>query len=127
MYKYITLMILSCSFVSATAFLDIQDKNGNTALMCAVMCAHYNIVQLLVEDGADTSLKNNDGYTALDIAEALLSEQNLTPMLLKTIISECPKKDPEVRVNNLTAILQLLTSTTIELANSTKTNSDYEI
>jgi ankyrin repeat protein len=42
---------------------------GNTALQFAAMSGHTEIVELLLENGADKSLKDNRGMTALQQAE----------------------------------------------------------
>lgn len=50
------------------AYIDAQSPNGTTALM---MAAHYGTpqaVQLLLEAGADATLKNKLGLTAVDFA-----------------------------------------------------------
>ena len=48
-----------------------QDANGGTALHYAVLNRHPDVVSLLLEAGADTSLKSNSGKTALDIARSI--------------------------------------------------------
>jgi ankyrin repeat protein len=48
--------------------LNAQDSQGNTALMHALLGRHQEIENLLVLRGADTSLKNNLGLTAFDLA-----------------------------------------------------------
>ncbi len=48
------------------ASIDVQDKDGNTALMNAVKCTYgEKHVQVLIHYGAKVNLKNNDGETAL--------------------------------------------------------------
>lgn len=49
-------------------YINYQDSLGYTALMYASMNGHMEIVKLLLENGADTSIKNNDGKTALILA-----------------------------------------------------------
>jgi ankyrin repeat protein len=67
--------------------VDLQDSNGSTALMAAIMglgiirgASHHgfeppslmqstiNIITMLLDVGANTSLKNNQGQTAFDLA-----------------------------------------------------------
>lgn len=51
------------------AFIDAESPNGTTPLM---MAAHYGTpaaVKLLLEAGADTAMKNQQGLTALDFAQ----------------------------------------------------------
>ena len=44
-------------------------QGGFTALMCAAYNSHEGCVRLLVEAGADRSIKDNEGKTALDWAK----------------------------------------------------------
>lgn len=50
------------------AAIDTADKEGNTALTCAVMGQVEKSVQLLIDGGANLNLRNNQGETALYIA-----------------------------------------------------------
>ncbi|MGE0207195.1 MAG: ankyrin repeat domain-containing protein [Candidatus Babeliales bacterium] len=44
-------------------------KNGDTPFIAAVRCRRINIIELLIQYGADQSIKNNKGKTALDLAK----------------------------------------------------------
>ena len=48
---------------------DLQRNNGWTALMYASYHCHKETVQLLLNHGADVNLKNEEGQTALDLAD----------------------------------------------------------
>jgi len=50
--------------------LDAQDHLGDTALHDAVRLDHPDVVETLLEAGANTSLENEAGRTPLDVAEA---------------------------------------------------------
>lgn len=50
------------------AELNAQDDRGDTALMKAAGADYGELCAALIRRGADASLKNNDGMTALDIA-----------------------------------------------------------
>lgn len=50
------------------AYIDAASPNGSTPLMMAAMYGDANAVKLLVEAGADASLKNELGLTAIDFA-----------------------------------------------------------
>jgi len=56
------------TLVSAGAKVDWQDKSGRTPLMCAAKVGDADAVQVLLDHGADPSLRNRAGNTALDIA-----------------------------------------------------------
>ena len=50
------------------AYIDAESPNGTTPLM---MAAHYGdpgVVKLLLEEGADPMLRNQQGLTAIDFA-----------------------------------------------------------
>ncbi len=49
-------------------YIDHQDNLGYTALMYASINGHVEIAKLLLENGADPTIKNNDGKTALILA-----------------------------------------------------------
>ena len=48
--------------------LDDQDDNGNTALLHAINNENTDIVELLLDNGADPTIQNNNGETALIMA-----------------------------------------------------------
>ena len=55
--------------IDESAYLDAESPNGSTPLM---MAAHYgtpSAVKLLLESGADPTLKNNLGLSAIDFAQ----------------------------------------------------------
>jgi ankyrin repeat protein len=49
--------------------LNIQDNDGMTALMYAAQYGNREVVELLLQVGAFSSIKNNQGQTAYDIAD----------------------------------------------------------
>ena len=60
--------------IAAGAKLDLVDVRGATALHKAAFLCHEDIVKLLLEKGADPSIKNNEGHTALDGVEGSFEE-----------------------------------------------------
>jgi ankyrin repeat protein len=50
------------------AYIDAESPNGTTPLMMAAYYATPNAVKLMLEEGADPSLQNQDGQTALAMA-----------------------------------------------------------
>ncbi|WP_413558811.1 ankyrin repeat domain-containing protein [Bdellovibrio sp. HCB209] len=55
---------------------------GNTALIESIMAGYTNIAKSLIQSGADTAIKNNQGKTALDISKELKNKA-LTTLLSK--------------------------------------------
>ena len=58
----------------------IRPCGGHTALMYAVLLGHVSIIQLLLEYGCDTDLRNNEGRTAVDLAR-LYHEDKIVEIL----------------------------------------------
>ena len=56
------------------ASVDLADSEGMTPLHFAVLGGHTRIVHLLLRSGAKTSLANEFGDTAADLAKASTSE-----------------------------------------------------
>lgn len=50
------------------AYIDAESPNRSTPLMLAAMYGHADLVRLLLEEGADASLRNEQGMTAVDFA-----------------------------------------------------------
>ena len=49
--------------------INWQDDNRWTPLMWASVNGHLDVVRYLICNGADVNIKNNNGETALDLAE----------------------------------------------------------
>ena len=48
--------------------INIQDENGETALMLASKNGHIQVVELLLKEHADVNIQNQDGLTAIMLA-----------------------------------------------------------
>jgi len=63
------------ALVDAGADANVQDRQGNTALMLAVDRSNETMASVLLGvDGVDILLKNEDGETAMDIAQEKVEE-----------------------------------------------------
>jgi ankyrin repeat protein len=80
--------------VSQGADVNSTDAQGNTALMCSAARGLVQNVELLLQFGADASLKNRRGKTALDLAEnpkssaAPADRERIVMMLRKQLADE---------------------------------------
>lgn len=85
--------------------INYQDKTKFTPLMSAAYNGHVNLVELLLKHGADASLKNVDGETALDSVKGeIAAAEEFTD-------EEFEKQwgtNKEARLKNLKAIEKLL-------------------
>ena len=65
--------------------LNIQDENGNTALMLSLMYMNdnYTLVKSLLDSGANVNLQNNNGQTALHLAAANENRAQCLDLLLE--------------------------------------------
>jgi ankyrin repeat protein len=52
-----------------SAYIDAESPNKTTPIMMAARSGHILTVKLLLDEGADVSLKNEQGMTALDFAK----------------------------------------------------------
>ncbi|TSE21328.1 ankyrin repeat domain-containing protein [Tepidimonas aquatica] len=51
------------------AYIDAESPNGSTPLMMAALYGTSDVVDLLLAEGADVTLRNQQGLTALDFAQ----------------------------------------------------------
>ena len=73
------------------AYIDAESPNGTTPLMMAAYYASPNAVKLMLEEGADPLLKNQDGQTALDMA--LVKDKKLSVQYIRAFIEAVSLKD----------------------------------
>jgi ankyrin repeat protein len=59
------------ALLKAGAYINARDRAGRTPLMYAVRHKQRATVNFLLQHGADASLKDNNGATALDLATQL--------------------------------------------------------
>jgi len=73
--------------LSHSAYIDAESPNKTTPLMMAAMYGTPQTVELLLAEGADASLKNDKGMTALDFAD-LAEKQASAKLLVRHLISQ---------------------------------------
>ena len=73
------------------AYVDAESPNGTTPLMMAAYYSSPNAVKLMLEEGADPLLKNQDGQTALDMA--LVKDKKLSVQYITAFIEALSLKD----------------------------------
>ncbi len=73
------------------AYIDAESPNGTTPLMMAAYYASPSAVKLMLEEGADPTLKNQDGMTALDLAIA--KDRALSAQYIRGFIESLSLKD----------------------------------
>ena len=72
--------------LSHSAYIDAESPNQTTPLMMAAMYGSPQAVELLLAEGADASLKNQKGMTALDFADAA-DKQASAKLLVRHMIA----------------------------------------
>jgi len=73
------------------AYIDAESPNGTTPLMMAAYYASPSAVKLMLEEGADPTLKNQDGMTALDLAIA--KDKTLSAQYIRAFIESLSLKN----------------------------------
>lgn len=59
------------------AYIDAASPNGSTPLMMAAMYGRSDVLKVLIEEGADASLRNEKGLTAIDFAQQVGRSANV--------------------------------------------------
>jgi ankyrin repeat protein len=72
------------------AFIDAESPNGTTPLMMAAMYGSTAAVKLLLDAGADTTMKNKLGLTAIDFAQRA-NRQDAAELIAAQVRSQRPK------------------------------------
>ena len=75
-----------------SAYIDAESPNGTTPLMMAAMYGSEESVNLLLQEGADPKLKNQQGLTALDFAQ-----RGKRPDAIQAIAAAIRSKQPAGR------------------------------
>jgi ankyrin repeat protein len=84
----------------ARANLDLQDPEGTTALMLAIINVHYDVALMLIEKGANPNVYDKAAMGALYAVVDMRTQQPLTNM---------PPRKPSSEVDSLDVVKALLT------------------
>lgn len=57
------------------ALVDAPSPNGTTPIMMAIRAGNIQLVRLLLDRGADIRIRNQQGYSAIDVAELFNQEE----------------------------------------------------
>ena len=66
-----TVDIAKCIISSNSVDINKQDKFGDTPLISAIEGKNFDLINMLLEKGADINIRNNEGKTALTIAKRM--------------------------------------------------------
>lgn len=83
-----------------TVDIDAQNKDGETALIIAVKRNSREMIEILVNAGADTEIKTKNGFKALDLAKIPVNE-NLFGFVKSVIENHQLSKSIDHAENNL--------------------------
>lgn len=72
------------------AYIDAESPNGTTPLMMAARYGREEVVRLLLEEGADPTLRNRLGLDAIDFARQV-SRQTVIDMIAAAIRARQPR------------------------------------
>ena len=73
---------IAAYLLEKSAYIDAPSPNGSTPLMLAAQYSSEAMVRLLVAEGADLNLRNQQGLTAVEFAEK--SERDFMVQMLKS-------------------------------------------
>ncbi len=73
------------------AYIDAESPNGTTPLMMAAYYATPKAVKLMLEEGADPTLQNKDGQTALEMA--LSKDKKLSAQYIRVFLDALEAKE----------------------------------
>jgi uncharacterized protein len=86
-------------YIEKRADLDLQSFSGETALIYAAKGIgddDFNIVRFLLTAGADTTIKDNNNKTALDVAIQEISKGNGDQRIIDLLNSKTSGPEPDL-------------------------------
>jgi ankyrin repeat protein len=76
--------------LEASAYIDAESPNGTTPLMMAADNGRVTTIKLLLDEGADATLKNGVGMTALDFARQ--SDKRIVIDDMAALLEKAPRR-----------------------------------
>ncbi len=98
-------LVLAKSLIEKGLDINHQDNGGNTLLMKAVKRDVFNIVEFLVEHGADLSLCNNEGHDVISISKNYIATH--TPGYLRKTIIKKELEASDIRESSIDSAFKL--------------------
>ncbi len=91
--------------IELDANIDILDSDGKTSLMYAVISKNIKVIELLLEKGAKTDIKNHEDKTALDIAMEKGGDNSAVLNLLRNSIKDPSQSAGSPRASTFTTAI----------------------
>jgi len=121
---------ITLAFLRRGARPDIQDRlNRDSCLHIAARSGHTKLVQMLLDNGANVTLKNSDGRTAEDVASSACKEllqRNRIELLMRTGPTSDSRTDRTSRTYRDGSVLKLNPTRSASPKKQDCTSASYE-
>jgi hypothetical protein len=101
--------------------LDIQNTNGENALLSAIQIQHPGLIEFLLREGVSVDCSNDEGFTPLHFA----CMQN-DPMLVKLLLARNPNVNARLKLTQDTPLHYAAMSGNVEIARMLLDHKDID-